>query len=668
MISNEEILNTYDEQEELDHRQQARDKLHVYFDSREEIHHPVREQFNNALDEISTNFKSGEIFVELSDDCRRFTIEDTGRGMPLCITNKNGKPYWQTLFLTLFSGGKYKKDTGKNTSGVNGCGNTVTNYTSKYFEVTSYFRGEEWYISFKDGGRLYTPLTNKGKTDKHGTKISFELDDKVYSVDTIFDFNIIVEYAKKCLTSFPNINMTLKHKDKIVELEGKELKDYFIEETNIKNVLELKEKEILSKYKDTETGEMLPQRDTVKAVFYPSCENLFQQTNLNGIWLRDNGTIYDGIIDGIRQNVNNYCNKEKLFKGKENEIKKEDVEYSVSFVVDFTSSNVEYKGQTKFLTKSNVYKKETKNAIIESLDIIMNENKDDYEKLVKQCLLSMRARIKADVTRKDIIKKLSDLGNTGSKLKIENLNECNFNKSKVEDRILLICEGLSAMSSITDSYDNTYMGCLGLRGRFISSLKKSVSDVLNNIPAYTLIKALGCGIEIPFEERKQFKDIKSFDKSKLRYGNIGILVDSDCFGSGISLSILTFIYKYMPELLKDGRVYVIITPRYEIKLKNGEMKYAYNDREKEEMLKNEIKEEDIAHIGIVKGLGELNSDDFWNKVLCEEARKETFIQVDYNETDEIINKLFEDYMGKDTEPRKEFVRKFITNVNLDEMN
>ena len=123
----------------------------------------------------------------------------------------------------------------------------------------------------------------------------------------------------------------------------------------------------------------------------------------------------------------------------------------------------------------------------------------------------------------------------------------------------------------------------------------------------------------------------------------------------------------MPELLKEGRVYVIITPRYEIKLKNGKMVYAYNDREKDELLRNGIKEEDISHVGIVKGLAELNSDDFWNKVLCEEAREKTFIQVDYNETEEVVNKLFNDYMGKDTAPRKEFVNKFITNINLDEI-
>ena len=240
-------------------------------------------------------------------------------------------------------------------------------------------------------------------------------------------------------------------------------------------------------------------------------------------------------------------------------------------------------------------------------------------------------------------------------------------KSKLDDRFLLVVEGLSAKSTVVESYDNITMGALGLRGRFISCLKTTVDKVLNNIPAFTFISALGCGIEIPYEERKAFKDIKTFDKNNLRYGNIGILTDADCWGSGIRLSLLTFIYKYLPTLLKENRVYIIVSPRYEMKMKNGEMLYAYNDREKEQIMKT-INIDDIYNIGIVKGIGEINADDFWDKVLCPEVREKTFIQVNYDNFDEVVSKYFEDYMGDDTQPRKDFVKEFITNVNLEEIN
>ena len=300
------------------------------------------------------------------------------------------------------------------------------------------------------------------------------------------------------------------------------------------------------------------------------------------------------------------------------------------------------------------------------MEIFFLENSVQSELICNQILINSRARLSADKTRQNIKKKLED-ANKGGKVKIDGLTDCDMKKSKLDERFLLVVEGLSPKETVVEAYDNNTMGALGLRGRFISCLKKSVEEVLNNVPAYTLIQALGCGIEIPYEERKMFKDIKTFDKNNLRYGNIGILTDADCWGSGIRLALLTFIYKYLPTLLKENRVYIIISPRYEIKMKNGEMVYVYNDREKEQFMKT-INEDDIYNIGIVKGIGEINKDDFWDKVLCPEAREKTFIRVNYDNIDEVINQCFEDYMGENTQPRKEFVSKFITNVNLEEIN
>ena len=506
---NENVLYTYDEQEELDYRQQARDKLHVYFGSRDEIHHPIREQFNNAFDEISSNFKEGHIFAELSNNDRTFTIEDTGRGMPLCITNKNGKPYWETMFLVLFSGGKYKKDTGKSTSGTNGVGNCCTNYTSNRFECTSYFMGEEWYISFKDGGRLDTPLTNKGKTDKHGTKISFELDDRVYTTEPVFDFNVIKEYVYKCSASFPNITVTLKHGNEIYEINKKELNDYFKTNSHLDNYLHLPKKELFSEYTDTETGEKLPQVDIITGYFYPSCENIFQQTNLNGIWLKDNGYIYDGFIEGVRRRVNEYCNNERLFKGKETEIKKEDVECSVSFVIDFTSSNVSYEGQVKFLTKSLLYKQETRDSIYEILEIIMNENKEDFDKLVKQCLLSMRARLRADEARKG--KKNNT--KTIEKPDIEKLYDMtSFPRDLCEEYVV---EGTSAGGSAKNASDKRFQAVLPTKGKILNVEKQTLDKVLGS----ETLKIFSNGIGLKLGEK--------YDKSKLRFGKIIIMSDAD---------------------------------------------------------------------------------------------------------------------------------------------
>lgn len=509
MDNKNDVLNTYDKQSKLNYREQARKKLHVYFGSRDEIHHPIREQFNNAFDEISSNFKEGHIFAELSNNDKTFTIEDTGRGMPLPI-EEDGFKYWESMFLTLFSGGKYENKVNDNNGGTNGCGNACTNFTSNKFECTSYFMGEEWYISFKDGGRIDVPLTNKGKTNKHGTRISFELDDRVYTTKPIFDFEVIKEYAMKCSVSFPNIDITLKHNDEIFEINKKELKDYFKEKTELDKYLYLPKKEIMSEYIDTETGEKLPQKDTITAYFYPVCENIFQQTNLNGIWLRDNGTIYDGFIQGITQNINNYCEKEKLFKGKEKEITKDDVESSVSFVIDFTSSNVSYEGQVKFMTKSKLYKNETKESINEILEIIMNENRDEYEKLVKQCLLSMRARLRADEARK------GKKSNSSNKNKIDvsskKLTICTTKDKSIKE--FIVVEGSSPAGSARGGGFKKFQSVEATKGKIPNAVKTSYERIINNEEIKIFINEFGL-------------DFNKYDEDKLNYDKLIIMSDAD---------------------------------------------------------------------------------------------------------------------------------------------
>ena len=508
MYNKNDVLNTYDKQSKLNYREKKKKKLHVYFGSRDEIHHPIREQFNNAFDEISSNFKEGHIFAELSNNDRTFTIEDTGRGMPLPI-EEDGFKYWESMFLTLFSGGKYENNVNDNNGGTNGVGNACTNFTSNKFECTSYFMGEEWYISFKDGGRIDIPLTNKGKTNKHGTRISFELDDRVYTTEPIFDFNVIKEYVYKCSASFPNIDTTLKHEDEIVEINKKDSDEYFKHNAKLDNYLYLPKKELMSKYTDTETGKKLPQKDTITAYFYPVCENVFQQTNLNGIWLRDNGYIYDGIIDGIKNYVNEYCNKERLFKGKEKEIKKEDVICSVSFIVDFTSSNVSYEGQTKFLTKSLLYKQETRDSIYEILEIIMNENKEDFDKLVKQCLLSMRARLRADEARKG--KKNNT--KTIEKPDIEKLYDMtSFPRDLCEEYVV---EGTSAGGSAKNASDKRFQAVLPTKGKILNVEKQTLDKVIGS----ETLKTFSNGIGLKLGEK--------YDKSKLRFGKIIIMSDAD---------------------------------------------------------------------------------------------------------------------------------------------
>lgn len=588
----------------LDQRQSARDMINIWHGNPSNWINMIKELIGNSQDIFKKRgTKNNSIYINILDN-KSIEYIDSGTGIPLEVEASDGNPNYVALLERAFAGTNYEnKDTTIGQHGVFLYSLTMTCSEIEYFIGRP--DGNIYNIAYKNGIRT-KELNVIGKTDKTFSKIVFSLDEEVWE-NPNFTFENI-KFIAEAQASLVDVTTTLEDKNKGLKETyyfEKGIADYFkfLQKMNNKNIISDNIRITTSTKQKLEAKNKIDTLtiDLILNMTNDSEDNI-QKDFLNTADLIEHGTIKDGILEGLKMSLHKYITENGMYDKKEKAISINDIDNSLNFISVVYSFYPTYVGQTKQKSIQGHFKPAIKRVINEYLESYLIENPIQAKTICKQILVNKRANEKAEKTKKDVIKKLSELGNTGSKLKIENLNECNFNKSKVEDRILLICEGLSAMSSITDSYDNTYMGCLGLRGRFISSLKKSVSDVLNNIPAYTLIKALGCGIEIPFEERKQFKDIKSFDKSKLRYGNIGILVDSDCFGSGISLSILTFIYKYMPELLKDGRVYVIITPRYEIKLKNGEMKYAYNDREKEEMLKNEIKEEDIAHIGIVKGL------------------------------------------------------------------
>ena len=662
-------MNNTEQIEVLNRKQEARDMINIWHGNPSNWINMIKELSGNGLDIFKKNkTKNNKMRITINNS-NDIEYEDNGSGIPVEIKASDGTNGYEAIFERPFAGTNYHNKN--KTVGQHGVYLFTLSMTSEDIE---YFIGRPdgniYNIAYHKGDRV-KDLSIVGKTDKTFTKIRFSLDKEVWELPN-FTFDNIKEIVKG-QSSLEDVTITLEDKENNVKEEyyyKNGIVDYFNELVNKKSIISDTKRITDNKKQKLINNDKIDDID-IDLLFNFSNDSLepIHKDFLNTADLIKHGTIRDGILLGFKNGINSWIKANGLYNKNEKQISIEDVFYSLNYICNTYSLYPKYSSQIKQESIQKHYKPVFQKLIEDYLETYFVENPVQAKIICNQILTNKRANEKAEKTKKDVIKKLSDLNsNNGNKLKIENLNDCNFNKSKVEDRIFLVCEGLSAMSGITSSYNNDYMGVLGLKGRFISSLKKSVSDVLNNVPAYTFIKALGCGIEIPYEERKQFKDIKTFDKSKLRYGNIGILTDADCFGSGIRLSLLTFIYKYMPELLKEGRVYIIITPRYEIKLKNGEMIYVYNDREKDELFDNKIKKEDVSNISIVKGLGEMNSDDFWNKVLCEEARKHTFIQVDYDETEEMVNKLFEDYMGKDTQPRKEFVNKFIANINLDEIN
>lgn len=647
----------------LSNKDKARTRINVFHDSSSNWINLIKELIGNSLDVFDKDYLN-YIYIKLHSNTK-IEYKDSGSGIPVEGIASDGRPNYQAIFETDFAGSKYgsvMQTVGQNGIFLWSLAMTCSDIT---FEIARP-NGKIYSISYHKGERV-GDLKVIGTSDETYTKIIFEPDNEVWENPnyTFEEISLIAQGQ----ASLANVEITLEEVNRgIKEVYRYEngIYDYFEEKTNNKTFVT---DNIVLVKNTKQMVEKLKQEDdiSINLIFSYSNDSNddFKKDFLNTADLIRYGTINEGIIDGIRVSVNKWLKDNNKYNKSEKQINKDDVEIGLNYVCDVKSFLVEFVSQSKQRTDLPHYKISLKNNVDEFLSIYFVENPLQAEKLCGQVLINKRVREKSEVNRQELRKKLTAQTNKGLSVKIEGLKDCDMRHSELEERILILDEGLSANSTIIEAFDNRYMGCYGLKGRFINSLKSSVKDVLNNIPAYGIIQALGCGIEIPYEERKQFKDIQTFDQEKLRYGKVGILCDADAFGKGISLSLITFFKRYFPTLLKDGRIYLVASPRYEIRNKKHESFYAYNEKQKEDLIKE--LGNSFYDISIRKGLGEFNKEEFWEYVLSPEARKSTFTKVLYEGDESEIDRYFDMLMGDDIISRKSFIKENIVNLNLDEL-
>jgi DNA gyrase subunit B len=652
----------------LSDREQARQKLPVYFGSNDNFYHPIRESVVNARD-ILKNVENGKIEVILHSDKKTVTIKDNGAGLPM-NGQTDGVDNYILLFLTLFSG--TKMEDGEDDAGTNGCGNTVICYTSDYMEAIVHREGKIYNIAFQNGGEILKPFTCLGNTTEQGTEITYRLSDAVYT-QTEFDPKEVEFIVEKISATSPNINCVFKYVDYIKGYNYNSFETYFnthINEPYVDNIV-LDKKTYSNQYIDKDKNEEKTEFTTIELIIN-CCEQNIQYSFLNGIYLPKQGTIHEGVIEGLRNSLNSYIKESGLYENKEKQITRLDIEESISYSCSVSSTKVSFSNQTKFSTEKELYKSTTKEYIQEFFKHYSIEYKDNLSKLAEKILINKRSREKAEELRANTKKKLQAKAN-GLSPKIEGLKDCDMRNSTMEEREFRVTEGVSPSSTVIDARDPRIMGVYGLRGKFISSLKKSIKEVLSNEPALGIINGLGCGIKMTKEEQKIYRNIAPFDINNLRYGKVFIDTDMDEWGYGIALSLIMFFYVYMPDLLEQGRIYLSVSPRYEIettkKDKNGEFitLFAYDELGKEEIIKK-LDSEGIKYIiNIVKGLGQLDKDVFWKYVLDKNNRIcKQIICKDVN--DGKLEILFNTLMGKDIVNRKIYVKENITNLKIEELD
>lgn len=634
----------------LEMREQCRKKVHVWFGSKSNQIHPVAECVLNGYDEVTNNFDHGIIEATLWDDDQTVTIADTGRGIPLEeVDEETGDEMWKLLLMTLFAGGKYDEEEDF-TTGTNGCGLTVTQYCSDYFEVISKRNGKIYRITFRDGGREISGLEVIGETEETGTSITFKLSPTVFTTN-IMPIEAVKNIVEHVCVASNKVTGIVNYKGERFTYHYNEVKDYFAKyaEGLKSEIIVCPEKEYENIVEDSE-GEELLEKDKIQLIFASTTGLPLQETFLNATYLPQNGTIYDGIVQGMRGYLHKYATKKDLYKKEEKNkgITNRDIELSISFVCNLLSNNVEFEGQTKFLTKKGLYQTIAKDYVTEQLEIIEKENPKELHKIANQAVVAMRARVKSTKMLEDTVKKLSEAITIFNRP--EGLLNCK-NKDPRHNR-LFIAEGRSAKTGLAQGRDKYTDAIIAIRGKILNCLKADWVKIFKNDVIVELVRVFGCGVSVKTKENKEFM---KFDRDKCNYGQFIIATDSDVDGMNIRCLLLTMIYVLMPELFGDEEldipslVWIVEAPLFEIECE-GQIHFAITEEEKDEILKDLKGKKYIVNRN--KGLGEMDGDSTAQTIMNPEYRG--LYQVTMKDVEK-AKEYFEIFMGEKVEPRRNYI-------------
>lgn len=629
-----------DKIKKLDDRAKCREKLSIWYGSRDNYEHGVKELIANAADELRNNKQEHPtILVEVKNE-DIVSVSDNGRGIPI-EGDTDGVHNYKLLFEELFAGTKYDI-TESVTTGTNGVGTTVLNYTSEVFDVVSNRNGYAYNIHYENGGLNSTFSKEKLKDESHGTKITVKLDKNIYT-KTKFKKDSIRETVKHFAVSALGIKFIFNWNDEdsktFLYEDYNEYFDEVIKNDTTSGIFTLGDVDFSHDVDVLDKENDVAQERNKYNIIFTTTPEVIQESYLNMTYLQEGGSINQGILDSIRLYLNKYCRDNKLFPKNTTAFNKDDVESSIAFIAIVESNNVEFSNQTKLSTNKKIYANDAKEYINNLLQVSEVEQPKNFKKMVDHILEVQKHNSQNERARKKLKKKLTEkvdgIGN-----KIEKLIDCEEHGLKAE---LYITEGLSANGSIIDSRDDNFQAAYPLRGKLINTLKAGHDKVFKNQEIVDLVKIIGTGIEY---NRKD----SDFDINKLRYGKIIITTDADPDGAQIATLILVFIYKFMPQLLFNGYVYVAKTPLYALKFDDDTTVYFVSEDEKN---KNIGKYKNKKYVmNRLKGLGEVDAHIMHQTAMNPKTRNLVRLTVDdAKEAEEMLLK----WMDTDIAPRKELI-------------
>ena len=637
------------------------------------LHHLVYEIVDNSVDEALAGFcDTIEVII---NEGNSITVIDNGRGIPVGINHKAGIPGVEVVFTILHAGGKFGGGGYKVSGGLHGVGASVVNALSNWLEVEIYQDGKVYQQRYERGHVCY-PLKEIGTCDleKTGTKVTFLPDDTIFTETTVFEFDVLKRRLREMAFLTKGLRIILKdeRKDEIkADTENSQ-----INELLARADADQKEVQAASIEKKPKSAEFYYEGGIKQFVAYlnksktPLYENIlyfegeknnvyvevaFQHNDsynesvfsfVNNINTPEGGTHLQGFRNAVTKTFNDYARNAKLLKDSEPNLSGEDIREGLTAIISVKIEDPQFEGQTKQKLGNSEARGAVDNIVSEQLTYFLELNPTVAKSICEKSILAQRAREAArkarDLTRRKTA--LEGLSLPGK------LADCSDKDPKNCE--IYIVEGDSAGGSAKTARSRATQAILPLRGKILNVEKARLDKIYANAEIKAMITAFGTGIH------------EDFDISKLRYNKIILMTDADVDGAHISTLLLTFIYRFMPDLIKEGHVYLAKPPLYKLE-KNKKIWYAYSDEELDKILQ-EVGRDQNNKIQRYKGLGEMDADQLWETTMDPERR--ILLRVNYDqEMESELDLTFTTLMGDKVEPRREFIEenaKFVKNLDI----
>ena len=603
------------------------------------LHHLVYEIVDNSVDEALAGY-CDEIQVDINKD-NSVTVSDNGRGIPVGINHKAGLPAVEVVFTVLHAGGKFGGGGYKVSGGLHGVGASVVNALSEWLEVEICHEGHIYKQRYERGKVIYKlKIVGDCEPDRTGTKVTFYPDAEIFD-DTVFDYDTLKQRFREMAFLTKGLRIVLR------DWRGEELREHvFHYEGGIKEFVTYLNRSKTPLYDQIIYCEGM--KDGVAVEIAMQHNDSYSENTygfVNNITTPEGGTHVEGFRIALTKTFNDYARKNKLIKENE-KLAGEDIREGLTAIISVKIEDPQFEGQTKQKLGNSEARGAVSSVLSTQLEIFLEQNPNVAKITVEKSVMAQRAREAARKAR-DLTRRKSALEGTSLPGKLADCSDKDPAKCEI-----YIVEGDSAGGSAKTARDRATQAILPLRGKILNVEKARLDKIYGNAEIKAMITAFGTGIH------------EDFDISKLRYHKIIIMTDADVDGAHISTLLLTFLYRFMPDLIKEGYVYLAQPPLYKLE-KNKKGWYAYSDEELNQILL-EVGRDSNNKIQRYKGLGEMDAEQLWETTMDPEHRVLLRVTMD-EETSSELDLTFTTLMGDKVEPRREFIEenaKYVKNLDI----